>query len=217
MYIPTAFNEPDRQVLLRFIASNPFATLVTPAAAAARVSHIPMYLLEENGKDFLVGHLARANDHWEHLDGSSVAVFAGPHAYISPRWYGTGNVVPTWNYVAVHVSGPVAVTDSVELGVILDRMIKVHEPDPAAFHAGLDASVRSSLEGHIVGIRMEIGSLEGKWKLSQNKSRETRAKLAGGLEATGDWNARQVAALMAAVVGPTNQDNMAGSTPPGRP
>lgn len=209
MYVPEAFREPDPLVLRSLIAEHPFATLVTSAEAGPKVSHIPMYCLEEAGRLFLVGHLAKANDHWRCLEGKSTAVFHGPHAYVSARWYGTRNVVPTWNYVAVHVTGSLAATGREELEAILDLMLRRHEGDAEAFADILDRDVRDALAGHIVGVKMAVDRMEGKWKLSQNKGPEARRRIVEGLLAAGDPGSQGVAGWM------SRRDGPAGGAGPG--
>jgi transcriptional regulator len=112
MYTPSAFVESDERKLHTFIEQNSFATLVTGGenvaeSTAAVASHLPLLLNREAGEQGqLVGHMAKANPQWKHADGqTSLAIFHGPHAYISPGWLKTKNTVPTWNYVAVHVRG----------------------------------------------------------------------------------------------------------------
>ncbi|MBW8887041.1 MAG: FMN-binding negative transcriptional regulator [Fibrobacteres bacterium] len=207
MYNPSAFTESDPVVLLEFIDRNPFATVVTASENEPKVSHIPMYYAETDGKRFLVGHFARANDHWRNLNGKTTAIFHGPHAYISSKWYATENTVPTWNYVTVHASGRLSVVDEKELHSIIDLMIRRHEGDIRSFQAGLSEEARGHLEKQIVGVKMEIETLEGKWKVSQNKSLEIQRKIIGKLTEAGDWNSAQVAMIMA--------KRMAGNGNPG--
>jgi transcriptional regulator len=197
MYIPKAFDEPDRSVLLDFIRAQPFATLISHRGGI-QVSHVPLYPVQEGGKDWLVGHLARQNPQAESLDGDAVAIFHGPHAYVSWRWYGTRDTVPTWNYVAVHASGPLAPAPPEALESILDLSLKAQGEDPALLKANMTGNFFDTLSRHILGFRLEVRSLEGKWKLSQNKPALAQAKIAQALAASGDWNARRVADLMLA-------------------
>lgn len=212
MYNPAAFAKTDPGTLKAFIAGHPFATLVTGAGEEPKVSHIPMYCVEEAGADYLVGHLARANDHWRSLDGAgrkSTAVFHGPHAYISAAWYGTRNVVPTWNYVAVHVTGTLRTVGDGELADMLDMMIRRHEGDAGAFARNLDDQVRDALSKQIVGVKLAVDRMDGKWKLSQNKDAEARQRIVAELRAAGDEGSRRIAEWMAEGAGP-------GPTPPHR-
>jgi transcriptional regulator len=196
MYIPAPFSETDRISLAAFIAAHPFATLTTARGGEVGVSHIPMYLVSLQGRDFLVGHLARANDHWKSAAGPGTAIFHGPHAYVSSRWYETRNSVPTWNYAVVHVRGLLSLTGPEELRDIISRMLAIHEgaPEPS----DMDDAALATLMKHIVGIKLEVTSIEGKMKLSQNKSREVQAKVADHLEQGADANAKAVAALIRA-------------------
>lgn len=194
MYVPDPFAETDKRKLAAFIARHPFATLTTARGGTVGISHIPLYLVSEAGRDFLVGHLARANDHWKTLAGPGTAVFHGPHAYISNSWYEARNTVPTWNYAVAHVHGLLSLADQEELRGILARTQAVHEGAPAA---DIDEPVMAALMKHIVGIKMDITAMEGKWKLSQNKSAEIQEKVAARLE-RGDAGAKAVAELMRA-------------------
>src|SRR6187455_2668099 len=104
MYTPAAFAENDLTKLHDAIERYSFGMLITQENGAPVGTHIP-FLLDRNGgpNGCLIGHMARANEQWKHADGSTVlAVFSGPHTYISPTWYEAANTVPTWNYVAVH-------------------------------------------------------------------------------------------------------------------
>ena len=107
MYVPASFAISDEKILESFIERYDFATMTSSSSAGLVASHIPIMLRRSAGKAVLVGHVARANSHWRQFDGSaeSLAIFQGPHAYVSPSWYATGPAVPTWNYSAVHVYG----------------------------------------------------------------------------------------------------------------
>jgi len=194
MHNPDPFRQPDAAKLRAFIREHPFATLVSAAEEGPFVSHIPLYLNERG--EALVGHVARGNGHWRLAGAKSLAIFHGPHAYISASWYGMPDVVPTWNYLAVHVRGTLAALDAEETSRVLDRMIVEHEPDPAAFRARLGESIRAGLERGISGVKLAIESWEGKWKLSQNKDAETRARLSDRLAEQAGEDAQRIARLM---------------------
>jgi transcriptional regulator len=194
MYNPEPFREPDAEKLRAFIRAHPFATLVSSAEDGPFISHIPLYL--DTSGEALVGHVARGNGHWRLAGTKTSAIFHGPHAYISASWYGVPDVVPTWNYVAVHVRGTLAVLSPEETRRVLDLMIDAHEPEPDAFRAGLGDDARAGLERGIVGIKLPIEAWEGKWKLSQNKDAETRARLSHRLAAQGGEDALAIARLM---------------------
>ena len=200
MYVPAAFAETDLTALHDFIERHSFGLLVSQAGGLPFASHLPFLLEREAGPcGALVGHMARANPQWREAAGQAVlAVFSGPHAYVSPTWYEAGQVVPTWNYVAVHAYGRVRVVeDEAALLDIVRRSVEVYErnmPRPWSFE-GSGAYAERRL-AHIVGFRVEVERIEGKWKLNQNHPAERRRKVIRALTERGDENALAVAALM---------------------
>src|SRR5579864_6650019 len=112
MYIPPAFRIEDKAKLAAFLRQHSFATLITQDDAAPFASHLPMLFRPDRGPHgTLLAHMARANPQWQHFAGGreALAIFHGPHGYISPSWYETAPAVPTWNYAAVHAYGPAAI------------------------------------------------------------------------------------------------------------
>lgn len=194
MYNPGHFRNGDEDGIKAFIREHPFATLISFDGEEPCVSHIPLYL--DGDERSLVGHVARGNAHWRLAGARSVAVFHGPHAYISAAWYQARDVVPTWNYVAVHARGNLSVLDPARTREVLELMIGRHEPDPDAFRESLGEAVRESLEAGIVGIKLTVEEWEGKWKLSQNKDAATRERLADRLDGTGGEAERRIARMM---------------------
>jgi transcriptional regulator len=199
MYVPSAFAETRPEVLADFIAANAFATFVTNGPGGLVASHVP--LLHDAARGILSGHLARANPQGADLvDGAeALAIFTGPHAYVSPRWYAKAPAVPTWNYTAVHAYGRVRRVDEPEaLGRLVAALSNVYEADverpwrpedmPPAFIAGMLKA--------IVGFELTITRLEGKYKLSQNRAPEDRTGVVAGLEATERAGDAELAALM---------------------
>lgn len=178
MYIPAHFAQPNREALFDLIEANAFGLLICgrnkeSGGEAMIASHIPFLLDRDRGEHgTLVCHLAAANTQVAALDGQEVlCIFQGPHGYISPNWYARKPAVPTWNYMVVHGYGRARVTrDAAELRGIVDRLSRIYEgPDgwklddePDSFFAGL---VRG-----IVGIEIPLTRLEGKYKLSQNRT-----------------------------------------------
>src|SRR5262245_55909545 len=138
MYIPVAFAETDTGQLHEFMWRHSFATLVTNGEAGLFAGHLPMLLDAEAGtKGYLLGHMARANRQWRDVRGEALAVFYGPHAYVSPSWYEEAGTVPTWNYVAVHAYGSFRIVEDRDgLLEILRRSVLTYEgprPEPWAF------------------------------------------------------------------------------------
>lgn len=200
IYLPAAFNETDREALHTLIESFGFATLISPDAADPMITHLPLLLDRGRGAaGTLIGHFARGNPHWRTLQErpDALAVFHGPHAYVSPSWYGVHPSVPTWNYAVVHARGPARlVEDRAALEDIIRRLVETFEnPRPAPWRMELPENFRQAMMGGIVGLEIEIAQLTGKFKLSQNRTPEDRRLVVGALEA-GDSHDQEVAALM---------------------
>jgi len=202
MYRPRQFDMDDSATLFRAMRENSFAILVTAADGALTASHIPLYLdTEGGGPARLLGHVARANGQWQAFDGETeaMAVFPGAHAYVSPSWYVSRKMVPTWNYVAVHAYGkPRVIADAAGARAVLERLVATYESPatgPWSMARLPDDFIDSQIKG-IVAFDMPVDRLEGKFKLSQNRSAEDRAGVIVGLEGTGDPTARSVAELM---------------------
>jgi transcriptional regulator len=202
VYLPPAFTEARPEVLIRHIERYEFALLVSHGKAGLIASQIP-FLVEQSGDRLnLLCHLARANPQLADLDGEgeALAIFEGPHAYISPSWYQAGPAVPTWNYAAVHAYGPArTIADPDWLRDVIDRLSKRHEarePAPPWRMADLpEAYVRSMLNG-ITGVEIAVSRLEGKFKLSQNRPAADRPRIIAALEGRADADSRSVAQLM---------------------
>ena len=199
MYVPAAFAEARPEVLADFIAANAFAALVTNGPGGLVASHVP--LLHDAARGTLLGHVARANPQGADLvDGSeALAIFTGPHAYVSPRWYAKSPAVPTWNYTAVHAYGRVRRVEEPEaLGRLVAALSNVYEAGvkrPWRAEDMPEAFIKGMLKA-IVGFELTITRLEGKYKLSQNRAPEDRAGVVEGLEATGRAGDAELAALM---------------------
>jgi len=193
MYRPDAFRVDDRQTLLAFAKTQPFATVITQRGGALTVSHLPLLVDSERG--VLRGHLARENPQYLDLAAESevLAIFHGPHAYVSPSVYEEHPSVPTWNYVVVHVRGRGRLVDELGLRTILDDLVGRFDPTGWRLEAPEDY-VRSALDA-VAGFEIPIEKLEGKWKLSQNRSLNDQKRVAASLEG-GDETSRAVAALM---------------------
>ena len=147
--------------------------------------------------------MAKANSQWQELDGqTALAVFSGPHAYISPTWYEAEHVVPTWNYTAVHVYGTARVIhDRDALFQIVQQSVAFYEAAfPQPWKIPADETFLDRLLTQIVGFRIEIERLEGKFKLNQNHPPERREKVIRALSAQGGENPLGVAELMRQLV-----------------
>jgi transcriptional regulator len=208
VYTPQHFEEKRPEVLARAIRDIQFALLVTATNGEYFASHLPMVLKEANGAFTLEAHVARPNEHWKALGNrpASLAVFQGPQTYVSPSWYESkrqhGKVVPTWNYVVVHAHGA--------LEVVEDRdWLRAHLEDLVAANEGrreqpwlisdAPANFIQSMMRAIVGLRLTVARLEGKWKMSQNRSQADRAGALAGLSASSKPADQAVAAILRAL------------------
>jgi transcriptional regulator len=210
VYVPPHFAVENLAQLNEAIAQFPFATIVTNGEAGIVASHVPVLLdLEPAPYGTLLFHFARANPHWSiAARAETLVMFLGPHAYVSPAWYATthetGKVVPTWNYVAIHAYGHAAAFDDPErLRELVTRLTNANEegrPSPWAVDDAPREFIDSQLKG-IVGLRMPIERLEGKWKMSQNRPPADVAGAIGALEGSERQDDRATAQIMASLLG----------------
>jgi transcriptional regulator len=199
VYTPRAFLAADDAAIARLLQEHPFATLITPGEAEPLVSHVPLqYRPAAGSKGVLLGHLARANPHGQHFAGrTSVAVFHGPHAYVSPSWYADpANAVPTWNYAVAHVHGQAELMGEAETRALLDELVHRYEGDrDQPWHLQLTGPPLAAMLEAIVGFRLTIERIDAKFKLSQNRSAEDRERVITALRgesyadalATAEW------------------------------
>lgn len=204
-----AVDDPAR--LRALMAGYPLGTWMTTAPdGSPRADHVPFLFDATRGEHgALLAHVSRANPVWRDLAGAegaagrSLVVFHGPQAYVSPSWYpgkqAHGKVVPTWNYAVVHVHGRArAIDDRAGLLALLERLTAVHEramPAPWGLGDAPPAFI-DQLLGAIVGIEIAVERIEGRFKMSQNRSAEDRAGVVAGLQDRGDADAAAVAALV---------------------
>jgi len=207
LYIPAHFAAPDRVAIARLLHDHSFATVVTPVAPEPLVTHVPLiYVADCEPHGTLLGHFARANPHANNAAAAeSIAIFHGPHAYVSPSWYAEpAAAVPTWNYAVVHAHGTLELArDPAETRAILDVMIHRFESSRAQpWRPGLERDRLDALVNAIVGFRMKVKRIDAKFKLSQNRSPEDRARVAHALDAEGYAEASATAAWMRAYARP---------------
>ena len=201
MYVPTSFQENDPTILHDFMERHSFATLLSFQNGELIASHLPLLLDREVGPHGrLIGHMARANSHWRSVEGQcSMAIFHGPHAYVSPGWIEARDVVPTWNYVTVHAYGTVKlIHERARLQAIVQRTVTLYESNreqPWSMNAP-DPDFIEKLLAAIVGFELVIDRIEGKWKLNQNHPPERREQIIRGLRKTSGHAELQIAELM---------------------
>ena len=186
MYIPAHFREDDIAILHDTMRHNSFATLVTAPDGVPFATHLPV-MLQAEPKPFgtLRGHVARANPQWQHFaeDREVLMVFSGPHGYISPTWYDTHPSVPTWNYAVVHAYGIPRLLPDAQLQSLLVEMTEVYEAGRSTpWKPEFSPDYWTAMLRAIVGFELTITRLEGKRKLSQNRSEDDRSQVMEALQ-----------------------------------
>jgi transcriptional regulator len=176
MYTPTFNQVSDRAILIEAMRAYSFAILFGPidsteTASPHRATHLPVVVKDDGPHGILEGHFAKANTHWQSLAGrETLVVFPGPHSYVSPSLYAEQLSVPTWNYIAIHASGRLElIEDEAAKGALLDGLIEANEPAYADQWHSLPAGFRRTMLAGIVGFRIPITNIEGKFKISQNR------------------------------------------------
>jgi transcriptional regulator len=199
MYIPKAFREDDINTVHKLMQEYSFATLITQHAGVPFATHLPFLLDAQRGPNgTLLAHMARANPQWHDFNSEQevLTIFQGPHAYVSPSWYEVELSVPTWNYAVVHAYGiPRLFEDSEELYKLLKILIETHEAkfeNPWPFQLQEDY-LHQMMRG-IVGFEIEITRLEGKFKMSQNRTESEQENVIAALRESTDT--QPVAELM---------------------
>ncbi len=202
MYTPRFNQIADRAVLIETMRAHSFATLFGPLSGQPDTqppfaTHLPLIIKDEGEHGMIEGHFARANSHWSLLDGrETLVVFAGPHSYVSPTNYTDPHSVPTWNYIAVHAYGVLtAIHDESAKSALLQDLIHANEPAYADQWQSIPEDYRSRLLTGIVGFRIPISRIEGKFKLSQNRPESDRRNV-HATQASGSPDERALASWM---------------------
>ena len=197
MYSPPYNRVEDRRELVDFMRANSFAILVTATGGAPLASHLPVSVADGEAGIVIHSHMAKNNPQWqEFFDDELLVVFAGPHAYVSPRWYLDEERVPTWNYAAVHAYGRVKLAGERKAKHGAQRKL-VAQLDPQwlpKFDALRPEYVQNMLDG-IVNFDIAVTRLETRWKLSQNRGRREQELIAAELDKSDDVSVRALAAL----------------------
>ncbi len=200
MYTPGAFEEKDPSKIQAFVRQYPFGLLISRSGENLHATHLPFLLKEKHGpQGELISHMARANSQWEELGGKEVlGVFQGPHAYISPAWYEAENVVPTWNYVAVHAYGIFRPMGGAETKNLLLEMTDYFEaPSAKPWKMGSQSpEFLEKIAQGVMGFKIEVNRWEGKWKLSQNHPQERRERVIRELKDRKVGDSLEIARLM---------------------
>lgn len=205
MYRPAHFSEDRQDVLVAAVREIRFGMLVTFTGRELLGSHIPMLIIDDAGSLRIEGHVARGNAQWKEVDSAvdALAVFVGPHAYISPSWYASkpehGRVVPTWNYISIQAAGPLSIIEDRDW--LLRHVGELTEHNESGRDepwrvADAPAEFIEQMCSGIVGFSLAIRKLEGKWKMAQHKSEADRRGAIEGLSKVEDTSAQLVAKEM---------------------
>lgn len=183
MYIPRNLRMENKNDIGDFIAEFGFATLVSKSLEA---THLPFIFQPNEGTNGrLIGHMAKANAHWKTLEGESVlAIFNGPHSYISPTWYASGPAVPTWNYAAIHCYGRLHLLGEEATMHAMDTLVKKYEPDLLSNLALMPESYKVKLAKAVVGFQIDITDIQAKEKLGQQRKEEDQRGVTEALAAS---------------------------------
>jgi transcriptional regulator len=207
MYLPKFNQVADRAILIAAMRAYSFAILFGPQAepefaAPLAATHLPLVIKDEGAHGLLEGHFAKANRHWQALAGrETLVVFSGPHSYVSPTLYVDPLSVPTWNYIAIHAYGTLElVEDEAGKEALLAGLIEANEPAFAEQWRGMPDGFRRTMLAGIVGFRIPITRIEGKFKISQNRKPEERQNVHAA-HAAGTPDQQALAAWMARLIG----------------
>lgn len=199
MHIPNYYKNESLAEVKNFLIENSFGILINQTNGKLTGTHIPMELdTDEHGADVLVGHIAKANPQWKNFNKGEeiLAIFNGPHAYVSSSWYEKENV-PTWNYIAVHVYGTIKIIEGAELLASLKKLVDKYEANsenPVAVEK-MSPRTLKQING-IVGFSIKITEIQAAYKLSQNRNESDYHNIVDKLENTGDTISNKVAKEM---------------------
>jgi transcriptional regulator len=197
MYTPKIYQDHDPESIQKFIRDNGFGILISTVNGELWATHTPMMLSNDGSK--LIGHISRGNKQWKDTSGFTnvLAIFNGPHTYVSSSWYNHVNV-PTWNYLAVHAYGTVHIIEGEELyaslGELVDKYEKASE-HPISMTTMTREYVTREMKG-VTGFEISIQRIEATRKLSQNRDDVNHQRIVEQLEKKEDQGAREIAALM---------------------
>jgi transcriptional regulator len=203
MYIPKSNLITDTEEIVAFMKQFSFATIITAKNNYPTATHLPFIVSARDGKVILTSHFARANEHWKEIeDSANLVIFNEPHAYISPKHYDALVSVPTWNYISVHAYGQgKLITDTEETFAILEKTIMTYEEEYKKQWDTLPIDFKLKLQKGIVGFEIEVNDLQGKKKLSQNKTQAEQQRIIKDLSNSENDHERQIADYMKANLG----------------
>lgn len=198
MYTPAAFRFEHDTAMISFMKQYSFATIITMKEDLPIATHLPFQVIEQEGSLLLRSHFAATNEQAAVIASvPSLVIFSEPHAYISPAEYDKRESVPTWNYMAVHAYGTATIIrEEKQVLSLLEEMIREVEPSYLEQWNGLSDKYRNGMMKGIVAFEIPVTDLQGKKKLSQNKTAAERDRIINRLESEGDAAAKQLAQHM---------------------
>lgn len=188
MYIPPYYHETDEHKLIEFMQAHSFATMVNSQNNQLRATHLPFIIEKRGNKIYLISHMAKANPQRKEFTGNDLLIiFQGPHGYISPAHYEKKQNVPTWNYIAVHAYGKAETINEHDSVIeVLEKTIMNYEAPYYKQWKELSDEYKNGMIKGIVAFEIEIVRLEGKFKLSQNKTKNEQQNIISAFEKSGD-------------------------------
>ncbi|MES2765069.1 MAG: FMN-binding negative transcriptional regulator [Bacteroidota bacterium] len=197
MYIPNLYREDDRKFLKSFMRQFSFATLITSENETPIATHLPFVIEERDEKIILTTHMAELNPQWKSFKNRTLVIFQEPHGYVSPTLYEKKVNVPTWNYIAVHAYGIPKILEGNALKIeVLQKMFQSYEAAFKTQWEELPEKYKSALLQEIVAFEIEVTEIQGKQKLSQNKTFKERENIINNFEKSGDGAAKSLAGFM---------------------
>jgi transcriptional regulator len=198
MYTPKHYIISDREEMLSFMRRFSFGTIITSKDEVPVATHLPFIISEREDKVILTSHFAKANPHWQEMTmRQNLVIFSEPHAYISPAFYDKKQNVPTWNYISVHAYGHARMFEGQEESLqVLESMIDTFESAYRTQWNELDRDYKLRMLKGIVAFEIEVTDLQGKGKLSQNKTAEERQRIITSFSQSESENERQIAEYM---------------------
>lgn len=199
MYIPDLYKNENQEEITQFLLENSFGILVNRTNGKLWATHIPLELEQTtDGKSILFGHISKENPQWESFesDANVLAIFSGPHSYVSSSWYEKENV-PTWNYIAVHVYGKIKIIEGDAVIISLKKLTDKYEKNsknPVRIEELSEKTMRQA--SGIVAFEIEIDTIEAVKKMSQNRNEKDYNNVISELEKTEKANSKEVAAIM---------------------
>lgn len=199
MYIPELYKNENEEEITTFLRNNSFGILVNLLDGQLWATHIPLELEQnKNGKTLLCGHISKENPQWKGFQSNAdiLAIFSGPHSYISSSWYEKENV-PTWNYIAVHVYGKIKIIEGDDVIASLKRLTDKYEQNSKNPVRLEDLSEKTMRQvAGIVAFEIEIDRIEAVKKMSQNRNERDYSNIVSELEKTDDAASKEVVAIM---------------------